>query len=204
MEEKYSNIEKLAELRDKGVLTEQEFQQKKAQILRTPIIAKKKNSGCGKAILFFIIGISALATLAGLFFPTDAIDTKTETHAEQTQKTPQDELLSLEKELENKALTKVQREEIEIEIKSIKSLQWAKKNINAWDNSNPKLERAVKKAMRNPKSYEHIATEFSYNKNNVTAIMQYRGENGFGGMSIEKVKGVFDYDGDLLEISKVE
>lgn len=202
MEENYSDIEKLAELRDKGVLTEQEFQQKKSQILGTPIIPKKKNSGCGKAILFFIIGSSILGTLIGIFSSVDA--TTNETQVEQTQTTQHEELLSLEKELENKELTKVQREEIEIEIKSIKSLQWAKKNINVWDNSNPKLERAVKKAMRNPKSYEHIATEFSYKKNNVTAIMQYRGENGFGGTSIEKVKGVFDYDGNLLEISKEE
>ncbi|MBA5246567.1 hypothetical protein H1R16_10235 [Marnyiella aurantia] len=113
---------------------------------------------------------------------------------------PELHLSNLQKELDNKNLTNVQKEEIEIEIKKIRSQKWAKKNINALDNSNPKLERAVKKVMNDDKSFEHVSTKYSFTKNEVIATMTYRGSNAFGAKVIEQITGTFDYDGNLVSV----
>lgn len=115
---------------------------------------------------------------------------------------PELHLSNLQKELDNKNLTKVQKEEIEIEIKSIRSQKWAKKNINALDNSNSKLERAVKNAMNDKKSFEHVKTQYSFKKDKVIATMTYRGNNAFGAKVIEQITGTFDYEGNLVSVQE--
>ena len=70
------------------------------------------------------------------------------------------------------------------------------------DNSNPKLERAVKKAMNDEKSFEHVSTQYSYKKDKVIATMTYRGSNAFGAKVIEQITGTFNYDGNLVSIQK--
>lgn len=118
------------------------------------------------------------------------------------QENPTQHLEKLHKELENKNLTKTQRKEIEIEIKNIRSENWGKKNISGWDNSNTKLERAVKNVMNDENSFEHVSTTYSYEKDRVIAVMTYRGSNSFGAKVIEQVTGIFDYDGALLSVEK--
>ncbi|MHA6697688.1 SHOCT domain-containing protein [Chryseobacterium sp. A321] len=60
MQSNYSDLEKLAELRDKGILTETEFNEKKSDILKQKTNSiqppKKKNTGCLKSlgVLFLI------------------------------------------------------------------------------------------------------------------------------------------------------
>ncbi|MBW8359373.1 MAG: hypothetical protein K0M63_06170 [Weeksellaceae bacterium] len=109
-------------------------------------------------------------------------------------------LQNLQKELENAELTKVEREEIGIEIKGIRTLRFADKNISSWDRSNPLLVKEVKKTMKDPGSFEHIETTFYYKKDKVIGEMQYRGANSFGAKVISTSKGVFDYEGNLLSI----
>lgn len=115
---------------------------------------------------------------------------------------PEFYLANLQKELENKNLSKGQRDEIQIQIKNIRAVKWAKKNINSWDDSNPKLERTVKDAMNDKDSFEHVSTEYSYKKDKVIAKMIYRGNNAFGAKVIESVTGEFDYDGNLISINQ--
>lgn len=238
-EKELSDIEKLAELRDKGIITIEEFIVKKKQILDSINVSNiqntaltstqnqpKKTNGCliviavlgGIFILFMII-----VFLIMIFSSKDdkkikdngnEIFLSSNKPKSQQQKIdssklankkfnylPDSEKISiLNKELEQKNLTKVQKEEIEIEIKGIKELAFAKKNISAWDGSNPKLERAIKKSMNNPDSYEHVQTTFSYKKDKVIATMIYRGNNAFGAKVLGKVLGIFDYDGNLTDI----
>jgi len=234
-----SDIEKLAELRDKGLITQEEFDIKKKQVLDSINISTnerinpthipnptKRTNGC--LIVIAVLGGVFILFLVLLFFITMFTSTndkkRTERKSEkflsstapknQQQKIdsaklankkfnelPDEEKIStLNKELENKNLTKLQREEIELEIKGIKELAFAKKNISAWDGSNPKLERAVKKSMNDPDSYEHVQTTFSYKKDKVIATMIYRGKNAFGAKVLGKVVGTFDYDGNILNI----
>ncbi|MBP0613568.1 hypothetical protein J8J42_10975 [Chryseobacterium sp. cx-311] len=109
-------------------------------------------------------------------------------------------LQNLQKELEGPNLTTVEREEIEIEIKGIRTLRSADKNISSWDRSNPVLVKEVKKTMKDPDSFEHIETTFDYKKDKVIGEMQYRGTNSFGAKVISTTKGVFDYEGNLLSV----
>lgn len=209
MENHYSDIEKLAELRDKGLLTEQEFQQKKNQILsnQQPNSTQqpKKKTGCLKIFGISFIALCVMSTITAIFSDdTNTANTENTEIVETKKNTPDEEIQILEKELENKNLTKAQREEIEIELKSIRTLQFANKHISSWDRSNPELKKYVKKSMNDPKSFEHVSTEFSYGKKNVTAKMIYRGNNAFGAKVLGAVKGTLDYNGNLLEVQDIK
>jgi len=58
-----------------------------------------------------------------------------------------------------------------------------------WDDSLPGMKDAVKASLRNPKSFEHIATIRSAvgKDGRFGVIMRYRAQNGFGGMNVEAV-----------------
>ncbi len=59
--------------------------------------------------------------------------------------------------------------------------------LSGWDGSFPRLKTAVKKSLRNPKSFDHISTARSPvdKKGTFALIMTYRAENGFGGMNVD-------------------
>ncbi|WP_417431026.1 SHOCT domain-containing protein [Halpernia sp.] len=232
-----SDLEKLNELKEKGILTIEEFENKKKQILDSSStgqkyqnqiqnikdVPAKKKSGCLKIFLIIAGLLFFIGVIGAIISPkTEKINTEStnedfllsEKVKTQEQKIDSaklqnkkfnelsvvEQVSKLEKELENKNLTKIQKEEINIEIKNIKELEFAKKNISAWDGSNPKLERTIKKAMNDPDSYEHVSTTFAYKKNEVIATMIYRGKNSFGAKVLGKATGTFDYDGNLLEV----
>ena len=57
---------------------------------------------------------------------------------------------------------------------------------SAWDGSIRSVVRNVKYRMKDPKSFEHIETRIAPVSNGQhTAVMTYRGRNGFGGMVVE-------------------
>ncbi|AQW91280.1 zinc ribbon domain-containing protein [Elizabethkingia anophelis] len=165
-----------------------------------PQPVNKKKNGCGTVILV-IIGIIVFLTIIGLLTGNNSANNTNSAGIDSITTNKPNEIAVLTEKLKDKKLTKIQREEIEIEIKNIKTLEFANKNISAWDRSNPKLCRAVKKAMNDPDSFEHVSTTFEYNKNNVIGTMTYRGKNAFGAKILASAKGTFDYDGNLLEIS---
>ncbi|MCY0976563.1 SHOCT domain-containing protein [Chryseobacterium wangxinyae] len=208
-EKELSDIEKLAELKAKGIITQQEFDVKKKQILDSISFSNNQNKkleiekntkGCLKFFLILILVFFILIIIA-VVFGGNSKNSSVNSNAETAQSSVSlNEIAKLQKELENDKLTNVQREEIEIEIKSIKTLEFAEKNISAWDRSNPKLVSAVKKTMNNPDSFEHVETTFDYKKDKVIATMIYRGNNALGSKVLGKVLGTFDYDGKLLNI----
>jgi hypothetical protein len=65
--------------------------------------------------------------------------------------------------------------------------------LSGWDGSHSGFKRQVKSMMRNPSSFEHISTRVTpvNNTGDHTVIMQYRAENGFGGMSVGSAVGEF-------------
>ena len=113
---------------------------------------------------------------------------------------PELHLQNLRKELLNPKLKKVQKEEIEIEIKNLQSEKLSKKNINVWDNSSPKLEREVKKMLNDSKSFEHVETTYNYKKDKVVVTMKYRATNRLGAKVLDQATGTFDYDGNLIHL----
>lgn len=237
MNSNLSDLEKLSELRQKGILTEEEFQTKKNQILnqttnqdlppnnfhKSQNKPVKKKTGCLKIFLIFFGAFMLLTFITAVFMPEDKnakakvandeflmsnkpknqqqkIDSAKIANEKFQSLSNEEKIASLEKELENKNLKKVQKQEIQIEIKNIKQQDFAKKNISSWDGSNPALERTVKNAMNDPDSYEHVQTTFEYKNDKVIGTMLYRGKNAFGGKIIDKAVGTFDYDGNLLEV----
>lgn len=78
------------------------------------------------------------------------------------------------------------------------------KQFSAWDGSHPKLSRMLKDNSRNPDSYEHIETIYKDFGKYLLITTSYRGQNGFGGMSIGKVTARVDFNGNVLEIVSEE
>lgn len=66
--------------------------------------------------------------------------------------------------------------------------------LSTWDGSHPAIKEAVKSALRAPESFEHVETATypvdSVGRNKI--IMTYRGQNGFGGITVERAVGSFD------------
>lgn len=113
----------------------------------------------------------------------------------------EEKIALLHAKLKRKTLTKNQKKDIELEIKTIKSINFAEKNFSPSDGFNPKFARSVKKMMNDPDSFGHVKTTYKYRENTVIATMIYRSKNAFGAMVLGTVVGVFDYDGTLLEVS---
>ena len=85
MNSNLSDLEKLAELRQKGILTEEEFQIKKSQILnqttnqnlppnnfqQNQVKAVKKKTGCLKILLITFGAFMLLTIITAIFMPED-------------------------------------------------------------------------------------------------------------------------------------
>lgn len=61
--------------------------------------------------------------------------------------------------------------------------------LSSWDGSFPALKDAVKRQLRNPRSFEYVETVRSPvdDKGTFGLIMTYRAENGFGGMNVDAI-----------------
>lgn len=76
--------------------------------------------------------------------------------------------------------------------------------FSPWDGSHRALERAVKKGLKDPDSYEHIETRYGIEGNTITVVMQYRAKNSFGGYAIGRAVAETDIDGTYLKIISSE
>jgi hypothetical protein len=60
--------------------------------------------------------------------------------------------------------------------------------LSGWDGSHRAIVKATKKQLKDPKSFEHIATRVTAVKDFKHMLyMDYRAKNGFGGMSVGTV-----------------
>ena len=69
-----------------------------------------------------------------------------------------------------------------------------KKYFSAFDGSNRELIERTKKAMHNPKSFEHVQTRWSYNDSDDTVMitMEFRGTNALGALITETTTAKMD------------
>ncbi|MBD1399048.1 zinc ribbon domain-containing protein [Pontibacter sp. JH31] len=72
--------------------------------------------------------------------------------------------------------------------------------FSAWNGSHRNLERAIKGAMNDPDSYEHVETKYWDMDNHIVVLTKYRGKNAFGGKVLGSVKARVSLDGDILEV----
>ena len=74
--------------------------------------------------------------------------------------------------------------------------------FSVWDDSCTELVYYVKENMHNPKSFEHVKTQYSFSDNYAVVGMTYRGTNAYGGVVTETVRAKVSFDCKVLEIMK--
>ena len=72
--------------------------------------------------------------------------------------------------------------------------------FSAWNGSHPALTTMVKSAMHDSKSFEHVETRYADKDDYIFVIMQYRGNNVFGGKVVNSVSANVDFNGNVIEI----
>ena len=113
--------------------------------------------------------------------------------------------ISLMKKLAPQRAGIIKSKKLEIERKKREEKEAKRKKLieeqfSAWDGSHIGLTRMLKKNMRNPDSYEHIETTYRDDGKSLVIKTRYRGQNGFGGMTIGEVMARVDFNGNVLEI----
>jgi len=74
------------------------------------------------------------------------------------------------------------------------------RGFSAWDGSHIRLERAVKKSMNDPDSYEHAETRYFDRGDHLVVHTTFRGKNAFGGVVMQTVKAKVDLDGEVIQV----
>ena len=74
------------------------------------------------------------------------------------------------------------------------------KQFSEIDGSHHNLTRLIKKAMHNPKSYEHVETTYVDRYDHLIVITTYRGSNVYGGIVKNTVRAKVDISGNVVEI----
>lgn len=75
-----------------------------------------------------------------------------------------------------------------------------KSGFSFWDGSHIALTRAIKDAMHNPKSYEHVDTTYIDRGDYLEVTTVYRGTNTFGGIVKDSVTAHVNLDGSIIAI----
>ncbi|MDB4496224.1 hypothetical protein N9254_02025 [Flavobacteriaceae bacterium] len=113
--------------------------------------------------------------------------------------------ISLMKKLAPQRAIIIKSNKLEIERKKRKEKEKKRQKLideqfSAWDGSHIGLTKMLKKNMKNPDSYEHIETTYRDDGKSLVIKTRYRGQNGFGGMTIGEVTARVNFNGDVLEI----
>jgi len=74
------------------------------------------------------------------------------------------------------------------------------RQFSSWDGSHRKLTEFINSMLRDPGSYEHIATSYRDMTDYLLVTTRYRARNGFGGMGEGSVTAKVGLDGDIIGI----
>lgn len=69
-----------------------------------------------------------------------------------------------------------------------------------WDGAHRGLTAVIKESMNDPKSYEHVKTEYSDNGDHLIVETTFRGKNAFGGTVVSSVTAKTDLQGNVIEV----
>lgn len=76
--------------------------------------------------------------------------------------------------------------------------------FSKWDGSNHYVERAVKAAMKNPDSYQHVETRYKIEGETMRVYSTYRGTNSFNAIVPGRVVAVVDPEGRILSMKPAD
>jgi len=74
------------------------------------------------------------------------------------------------------------------------------RQFSNWDGSHPAVVSAVKSAMHNPNSFDHVKTQFRETDSQLVVYMTYRGTNAFGAVVTNQVIARLTKSGQLVSI----
>lgn len=82
--------------------------------------------------------------------------------------------------------------------------KWQAFHVSAWDGSCIPLERAIKKVLNDPSSYDHAETNYYLNDDTtiITVVTSFRAKNGFGALMLNSYTATYDLNGNLLTIDE--
>lgn len=72
--------------------------------------------------------------------------------------------------------------------------------FSAWDGSHIALTRAIKAAMHDPSSYQHVDTTYIDRGDYLVVTTTYRGRNAFGAIVEHSITAHTDLDGAIIRI----
>jgi len=78
------------------------------------------------------------------------------------------------------------------------------RQFDSYDGSHIKLVRYVKEKMNDPKSFEHVKTEYADKGDYIYLEMTFRGKNALGVLVLNKVTAKAKIDGQILEVQQIE
>jgi len=84
--------------------------------------------------------------------------------------------------------------------KKVDRVELIEKQFSPWDGSHIALERILKKASKNPDSYEHVKTVYWDKGDYIIVETTYRGTNSFNAVVTGTQKASFSLDGSLINI----
>ncbi len=88
---------------------------------------------------------------------------------------------------------------------AVKERTWKiKRQFDSWDGSHTKLKQYVKNQMNDPKSFEHVKTEYADKGDYIYLEMSFRGKNALGALVLNKVVAKATIDGQILEVHLME
>lgn len=73
-----------------------------------------------------------------------------------------------------------------------------REQFSAWDGSHIKLEREIKRQLKDRNSYEHIETNFTEFGDHLLVKTQYRAKNSFGATVIDSLTAEVDRNGNII------
>lgn len=88
----------------------------------------------------------------------------------------------------------------EAEVEAQKRKEMIERQFSQWDGVHIRLEETIKQSMNDPKSYEHVKTQYWDMKDHLIVNMTFRGKNAFGGVVQNTVKAKVSIDGTDIEI----
>ncbi len=73
-----------------------------------------------------------------------------------------------------------------------------KDQFSSFDGHNIYMERAVKKSMNDPDSYEHLETSYELIGDSMVVYSQFRGKNAFNAKVVGDAKALMDINGTII------
>lgn len=74
--------------------------------------------------------------------------------------------------------------------------------FSSWDGSHIRLQRVIKKNLKDPDSYEHAETKYWDKGDHLIVETKYRGKNSFGAVVLEEARAKISLDGQILAINQ--